>query len=317
MISGQAAWPSCSARGRSVVKPRNDSFFIGDQLVWRQNEDKFRMHRSRDGLMAAVSDGAGGTGLFCGAWAETLVNRLPRRPIVGIGELNRWLDGFCLSFRSDYAQKAKSQPVKHTKFVREGSCAALAVCWLTFLRSRTVMRWLGYGDSQIMVFDRTGPRPVLATSYPPNLSDLDRTPALLNWKDLPNKDRLSTGAVTLPACATIVVASDGIGQYIMLRYLALHVPGTSNSKMAEEFSRLAGGDSKFGDAIRAHRKQAQEPFSRLLESLRQALKSDRAFLAYVRARHKEGLLANDDATLLLIDIDTTEHPQTASLGSTG
>ncbi|MBF0355812.1 MAG: hypothetical protein HQL43_11305 [Alphaproteobacteria bacterium] len=314
MISGQTSWPSCSARGRSVAKPRNDSFSIGDQIVWRQNEDKFRLHRSRDGLLAAVSDGAGGTGLFCGAWAETLVNRLPGRPIVGINELNRWLDCFCLSFRSDYSQRAKSQPVKHAKFVKEGSCATLAACWLSFLRGRAVMRWLGYGDSQIMVFDRTGPRPVLTTSFPSTLSDLGRTPALLNWKDLPDKAKLSTGVATLPARATIAVASDGIGQYLLLRYLALHAPGASNSKMSEAFSRLAEGDSKLGDAIRAQRKQAQEPFARVLDALRQALKSDQAFLAYVRARHKEGLLANDDATLLLIDIDTTEPPQMAGSG---
>jgi hypothetical protein len=130
---------------------------------------------------------------------------------------------------------------------------------------------------------------------------------------LPSKASLSVGAIALPYRSTIIVASDGIGQYVLLRYLASNPPGISNSKMANEFLRLADDDSRLGDAIRAHRKSSQEPFSKSLEVLRQALKSDPAFLAYVRARHNEGLLANDDATLLLIDIDAAEQPQNSPL----
>ncbi len=313
MIAGQASWLSCQARGRSVAKPNNDSFSLGDRLVWRQSEDRFRLQKFRDGLIAAVSDGAGGSGLFCGAWAEALINRLPKRPITGFNDLNRWLDGFCLSFRGIHAKQAQAQPVKHAKFVREGSYATLAACWFSFLRNRMVMRWLGYGDSQIMIFDRTGPRPILTTSYPSSLAALGRAPTLLNWKDVPSKVSLSVGAVALPSRATIIVASDGVGQYVLLRYLSSNSPGLVNSKMTEEFSRLSDEDSRLGDAIRAQRKYGQEPFIKELEALREALKSDSTFLAYVRARHKDGLLANDDATLLMIDIDAAEQTQSSPL----
>ncbi len=309
MNYGRLPGLACEARGRSAAKPRNDSFQQGERLEWRQNEDRFRLQRSRTGLLAAVSDGAGGSGLFCGPWAETLVARLPSLPIAGIDGLNRWMDGFCLAFRSDHLQKTLSQPVKHGKFVREGSFATLAACWLSFQRGKAAMRWLGYGDSQILVFDRTGAKPVLAAAYPPTLAVLERSPALLNWKDLPDKSRLRTGALLLPPRATIAVASDGMGQFLLFSYLAGHAPGLRDSRMAKEFARLSGNDSRLGEAIRAHRRHPRTPFAKVLEQARAALKSDAAFCAYVQARHRDGLLANDDATLLLIDHDETRPLQ--------
>ncbi len=308
MILGRFPWISCEARGRSAAKPGNDSFLEGGRQSWRLNEDRFCLRRFPDGLLAAVSDGAGGAGLFCGAWAETLIGRLPNLPIAGIDGLNRWMDGFCLAFRSEHVPKTQSQPAKHTKFVREGSLATLAACWVSFYRGRTLLRWLGYGDSQIMVFDRTGAKPVLAAAYPSTVSVLEKSPALLNWKDLPDRAKLSTGAIRLPTRATVAIASDSIGQFILLSYLARHSPGLGGSRMAEEFLRLASNDSKLGEAVRAHRQHSNGSFSRILETARAALKSEHEFSAYVRARHGEGLLANDDATLLLIDHDMTRPP---------
>ncbi len=286
-----------TAQGRSVVKPRNDSFTAGDKVLWRQNEDRFRLARIPDGVLAAVSDGAGGAGLFCGPWAETLVTRLPRTPIAGVKGLNQWMDGFCLSFRADYAERSKATPARHSKFIREGSFATLVAGWLALRQGRVSLRWLGYGDSQMMVFDRTGRLPVLAASYPATLAALDRAPFLLNWKDLPREASLHGGQIDLPERATVVLASDGIGQYLLLRTLA------SLGKPPGEFLRLAGGDSKLGQAARAHRAGPAPCVSSELAALRDSLKSDQSFAARVRVLNDRGLLANDDATLIMIDVD--------------
>jgi hypothetical protein len=292
-----------TAQGQSIVKPRNDSFITGDKVLWRQNEDRLRLARTPDGVLAAVSDGAGGAGLFCGPWAETLVNRLPKTPIAGMKALNQWMDGFCLGFRSEYAALSKSTPARHSKFIREGSFATLVAGWLAYRQRRVTLRWLGYGDSQIMVFDRTGRQAALVASYPATLSALDRAPFLLNWKDMPREDSLRCGEVTLPDRATVVLASDGIGQYLLLRTLAGIARPTTSAGMPGEFQRLASGDSKLGQAIRAHRAAPGPGLSIELATLRDSLKSDQSFAGRVRALCDKGLLANDDASLIMIDID--------------
>ncbi|CAA7625436.1 hypothetical protein [Magnetospirillum sp. SS-4] len=293
-----------TAQGRSIVKPRNDSYPDGDRLRWRQNEDRLRLARIPDGLLAAVSDGAGGAGLFCGPWAETLVTRLPKTPIAGVKSLNQWMDGFCLGFRSEYATLSKATPARHSKFIREGSFATLVAGWLTYRQGRVLLRWMGYGDSQMMVFDRTGRQPVLAVSYPATLSALDRAPFLLNWKDLPRDGSFLAGEVVLPDRATVVLASDGIGQYLLLRTLAGLPRPTAAAGLPGEFLRLAGtGESKLAQAARAHRAAPGPGLFAELAALRDCLKSDQAFAGRVRSLCDKGLLANDDCTLIMIDVD--------------
>ncbi len=294
---------SWTAQGRSVVKPRNDSFTSGDTVLWRRNEDRFRLVKTPDGVMAAISDGAGGAGLFCGPWAETLVTRLPKSPLAGLKALNQWMDGFCLTFRAEYAERSKATPARHSKFIREGSFATLVAGWLTYRQGRVMLRWLGYGDSQMMVFDRTGRQPVLAASYPTTLSALDRAPFLLNWKDMPREASLHGGEMALPDRATVVLASDGIGQYLLLRTLASLARPASATGMLGEFQRLSGGESKLGQAARAHRATPPPCVSTELATLRDSLKSDHSFAGRVRALFDKGLLANDDSTLIMLDID--------------
>lgn len=304
MTFGYHPRPNSEARGRSVVKPVNDCFPAAGGVVWRQNEDRFRIDRLREGVLAAISDGAGGAGIFCSAWARALVESLPIRPIADIDDFNAWMEGFCFSFRSEHAAKILGQPVKHGKFIREGSLATLSVCWLARRRNAASLRWLGYGDSPILVFDRSGTRPTLIAHFPGNLADLGQSPALLNWKDKARKDRLTTGALRLPARATIAVASDGVGHYLLLRYLVDRPPGLGGLKMAAQFASLTDDASPLAPLARRHREHPRQPFARVLTTLRAALKSNQAFFDFVRARHREGLMVNDDATLLLIDIDT-------------
>jgi hypothetical protein len=298
---------SWTAQGRSVVKPRNDSFASGDQLLWRQNEDRLRLTRTPDGLLAAVSDGAGGAGLFCGPWAETLVTRLPKTPITSMKALNQWMDGFCLNFRADHAALSKATPARHSKFIREGSFATLVAGWLAYRRGRVMLQWLGYGDSQLMVFDRTGRQPVLAASYPATLSALDRAPFLLNWKDMPREASLHGGEMVLPDRATVVLASDGIGQYLLLRTLASLPRSQASGGMLNEFLRLSDGESKLAQAARAHRAAPGSGISGELATLRDCLKSEMSFAGRIRALCDKGLLANDDATLIMIDVDLTRN----------
>ena len=295
-----------SARARTTVKPRNDSYESGAQTLWRRSEDRIRFSAAGNGLLAAVADGAGASGLYCGAWAETLVERLPEQPIGTIEELNRWLDGFCLEFRQTMIAQGKGDPPKHSKFVREGSCATLAACWLSADEAGVRAHWLGYGDSPILVFDRSKGEADLVLAHPDGLAAFDRDPHLLNWTVLPDAQRLSGGTVTLPRRATLMLASDGIGQFLMLRHLAAAKPSRSpaGGALAQEFSRLAqSGSGRLAAAVKAHGARAGAGVSSIQASIWDSLADDAAFAAMVAARCEEGLLANDDSSLIMIEIE--------------
>ena len=295
-----------SARARTTVKPRNDSYDSGAQKLWRRNEDRIRLSATGSGVLAAVSDGAGASGLYCGAWAETLLGRLPEAPLCSIDDLNRWLDGFCLEFRQTMIAQCKTDPPKHSKFVREGSFATLAACWFTTDESKVTAHWLGYGDSPILVFDRTEGEAELVLTHPDCLTALDRDPHLLNWTVLPEAQRLRSGAVTLPRRATVMLASDGIGQFLMLRHLAAARSQRSpvGGALSREFRRLVeGGEGRLAAAAKAHAARPGAGVSETQCSTWNSLASDLAFAAMVAAHCEEGLLANDDSSLIMIEID--------------
>ncbi len=298
---------SLSTRARTAVKPRNDSYDSGDQTLWRRSEDRLRLVCGGTAVLAAVSDGAGASGLFCGAWAEELVERLPVAPLISIDDLNRWLDGFCLKFRQTIQTQCKSDPPKHSKFVREGSFATLSACWLTADETAVTAHWLGYGDSPLLVFDCTGSEPELVLAHPASLAAFDRDPHLLNWMSLPDAQRLSVGKLQLPSRATVVLASDGIGQYAMLRHLAAarRANSATGGALAKEFSRLKQkGEGRLATAIKAHAARPANSAADAYASLWASLSDDASFSEMVANRCDEGLLANDDSTVIMIE---TEH----------
>ncbi len=309
-VAGELIW---TVSGQSAPKPSNDHYEKAEGKVWRKSEDRFRISDTADGLVAAVADGAGSSGMFCGAWAETLVERLPERPVGGLEALNQWIEGFWEDFSTEYKRRAQQDAGKLTKFVREGSYSTLAACWLGKRDGGISLNWLGYGDSPILVFDRDGGEAALSVCYPPTLEAMTRDPHLLNWKDLPRETHTHVGAVDLTKPSTVIVASDGIGQYVLLRYLAARhggwgADGTGVSSAAREllgeFGQLLGsGNGNLARLARANSAAAGTGFAGELAGLKRNLDSAEDFQVMTRDLHARGLMPNDDATLIFIDID--------------
>lgn len=294
--------------GQTTAKPRNDYFERGHQVVWRQNEDRFRFAETGTGMRAAVADGAGSSGMYCGAWAETLVNRLPAEPLADHGAVNRWIEGFWQDFSREYKQQASIDPAKSTKFVKEGSFATLVACWLERQDDGFALSWCGYGDSPLLIFDRSGGDAILCHAHPGTLGALAQAPHLLNWKDLAEETHFQGGSVDIKGPATVVLASDGVGQFMLLRYLAdrqaLPPKEGPSARMVEEFVRLnQSGNSKLADLARNHSASSGEGFGQELKALKASLQSEAVFLDLIKTHHEAGLLPNDDATLVMIDID--------------
>ena len=78
----------------------------------------------------AVSDGAGGGGLFADRWSRYLVTKLPDAPIDDFQGLDKWIDGIWEPFYNECEEQAKIEGgLFLKKFYDEGSFATLVVVW--------------------------------------------------------------------------------------------------------------------------------------------------------------------------------------------
>ena len=302
-VTESAPW---SVRALSVVKPGNDSYLSGGQSVARANEDRWRVDADDRRVIAAVADGAGSSGLFCGAWAETLVGHLPDTPLSDLAELDQWLGGLSDAFHHRQLARLVPQSVHRTKFIREGSYATLMVCWLTCQQRRLSLHWLGYGDSMMLVFQRQDGLFTLQQVCPSDLAGLDRSPHLLNWKDIPLAQGLVTGGMDLPASAVVVLASDALGQYLLLRYLASW-DGRDSVWREHLLAQVENGQGKLADLARMHLAAAPYRWSDEWGRITAALQSEGDFATWVQSTYDRGELANDDSTLVVIDIELADE----------
>ena len=126
----------------------------------------------------AVSDGAGGGGLFAERWSQYLVDHLPDKPIKNYKAFDKWIDGIWEPFYNDCEEEAKKiGGLLLNKFYDEGSFATLVAVWKV---SETECRWISYGDSVAFCYNKkTGE---LQHSFT-RLSDFNNPPYLINSKD--------------------------------------------------------------------------------------------------------------------------------------
>ncbi len=292
--------------GRTTAKPKNDRVVQNAKAKWRANEDRFRLSQKGDRIVCAVSDGAGSSGMYCGAWAETLVSKLPNKPLKNFKALNDWMEGFWQGFSEKYKMLSASETFKRNKFVREGSCATLTACWVKPIEGGARLYWMAYGDSPLMIFQdkANGPR----MFFPDSLASFDHAPHLLNWKDLPDESQFHAGTVDLKGPAKVVLASDGMGQFLLLRHLSdmFRNMGERNGEAAlmDEFARFVKRpQGRMANLVRSHLASPGPGILRELDAIRDNMEDDESFAAMAERCHAQKLLPNDDATLVIIEIE--------------
>ena len=96
----------------------------------------------------AVSDGAGGGGVFADCWSKYIVERLPNEPIESFEAFDKWIDSIWEPFYNEYEAEAKTiGGLFLNKFYDEGSYATLVAVWESG-------RWVSYGDSVAFCYNR-------------------------------------------------------------------------------------------------------------------------------------------------------------------
>ena len=109
---------------------------IGEGLI---NEDAAKATEK----WIAVSDGAGGGGVFADLWSKYLVENLPDEAIADYQTFDAWIDGIWEPFYNECEEIAKREGgMLLNKFYDEGSFATIAVAWNSG-------EWMSYGDSVV------------------------------------------------------------------------------------------------------------------------------------------------------------------------
>lgn len=161
----------------------------------------------------AVSDGAGGCGIFAKEWSQYLLEKLPEQPFGAFSFFQTWTDTIWEEYYIQRQEKMENYDcfVKN-KFDNEGSYATLAVAWL----DKDSLSWACYGDSAIFIFDS------ITDSFrfmsQPSLIAYENNPLLINWKDMPKEKGYRYGTEQMQQNDIVIVASDALSCYITMSY---------------------------------------------------------------------------------------------------
>lgn len=180
--------------------------------------NKFEESINEDAVIAnenfiAVSDGAGGGGLFADKWSRYLVEHLPDEPIVDYQTFDKWIDGIWEPFYYEFEHKAQSEGgILLNKFYEEGSFATLAVAWKTG-------QWISYGDSVVFCYDKS--TQILQHSFG-RLIDFNNPPYLINCKDPTVEAGLKIGHFKINSDSMVFATTDTLAHYIIMMYESAH-----------------------------------------------------------------------------------------------
>lgn len=256
--------------------------------AYLDNEDA---SRTNDGAgVWAVADGAGGTGIYAGEWAQHLVRQVPNEPFCDPVQLVQWLDGHWEGFFNQYRLRTPDGYLIEHKFMHEGSGATLA----TLHERDGQLHWSVYGDAVVLCFQLSTGELRAANPDPRQFAT---APDLLNWLTPPEPEGFRLGAWPHEPGQQYALLSDALGQYLLLASATLQGDGESVRELARQSTAL-------GNRAQAHLAHwpSGGPFGELVwNPLRTALTSPDAFEVYTQQLRMGQLLGADDYTAILIE----------------
>lgn len=256
--------------------------------LYPDNEDAWRAD-DISGLWA-VADGAGGTGVYAGEWAQHLVQHLPSTHIRNVANLTDWLDVHWESFFSVYHAQARANYLIEQKFMEEGSCATLTSLHV----GENQLNWMVYGDAIALCF-RPETNELWASTT--NIHQFDAAPCLINWQMPLVSDGFLTGSWQHQPGQHYALLSDALGQYVLMAYAAFQEDKSTLYELAQQPTRLGNWAQAHSCFWETGNAQFQEAVWYPLYS---ALASSDRFLSYTQRLRHQQLLGSDDYTCILI-----------------
>ena len=254
-----------------------DSNYNEDSVIGRTN-------------MIAVSDGAGGGGLFADKWSSYLLSKLPEIPIRNYKELDDWVDSIWEEFYNKYEEIAKEiGSVELDKFYNEGSLATLAAIWLY----ENKFHWLTYGDSTTFVYDFQHKKLV---SNIKSLLEYNNPPYLLSSTEPLEKDGILVGEFEENDHCIFFCASDALSHYILASYMI-----SRSEEYDEEVKSAISIKSKNSNFINAIIQSYPFDFEKdVIIKLLNCSKNRGNFKKHMLKLQREGKIAVDDYSICFI-----------------
>ena len=234
----------------------------------------------------AVSDGAGGGGVFAERWSQYLVNHLPDNPIKDYKAFDKWIDGIWEPFYNDCEEEAKKiGGLFLNKFYDEGSFATLVAVW----KNGT---WISYGDSVAFCYNKKTGK--LQHSFT-QLSDFNNPPYLINCKDPLDKKGFRTGKFIADDDCIVFAASDTLAHYILMMYKV-----ANRAMFADELHEAIDAQTKNSNFVKAAMTLNNIDFEKdVVVKLMNC--STWPFLQnHIKGLKKKGLIGHDDYSFVIL-----------------
>ncbi|WP_455944331.1 hypothetical protein [Leyella stercorea] len=211
------------ARAISIAKPNQGTI----------NEDAAKATED----FIAVSDGAGGGGIYADKWSAHLVDKLPTQPILTFAGLDAWVKSIWEPFYNECEAMAKAAGgMVLNKFYDEGSFATLAAIWY----SSESCHWMAYGDSVAFCYNPDDD--ILQHSFG-HLRDFGNPPYLINCKDELSENGFKSGTFETSKNSIIFCTSDALAHYILMMYELSHCSAFADE--LQEAERTGTRESSF------------------------------------------------------------------------
>lgn len=233
----------------------------------------------------AISDGAGGGGVFADKWSNYLVELLPEKPIKNYKSFDKWIDSIWEPFYNDCEKKAQKEGgMLLNKFYDEGSFATLVAVWKTG-------EWISYGDSVAFCYDKETGK--LQYSFG-QISDFNNPPYLINCKDPTNKMGFRHGKFELDSDCMLFAASDALAHYILLMYEVSHLDW-----YGEELLIAIEAQTKNSNIVKTAMALRNRDFEKRLMKLLE-LPHKGHFKQHLQKLYRDGLIGIDDYSLAIL-----------------
>lgn len=239
---------------------------------------------AREGLIA-VSDGAGGGGVFADRWSKYLVEHLPDEPITDFEGLDQWIDGIWEPFYNECEAEAQQEGgMLLNKFYDEGAFATIVAVWKSG-------QWISYGDSVAFCYDKESGR--LQHSFG-RIADFNNPPYLVNCKDPTDEKGFRSGKFEIGANSILFAASDALAHYILMIYEV-----SRKEEYADELREALDAQTKDSNYIKTVLGMKRVDFEKdVIEKLLNCNKGN--FKRYLQCRRNKGLIAHDDYSLAIM-----------------
>ena len=237
--------------------------------------------------LIAVSDGAGGGGVFADLWSHYLVENLPDSPIMDFPAFDKWIDSIWEPFYNECEEKAKAEGgMLLNKFYDEGSFATLVAVWKNG-------QWISYGDSVAFCYDKKTKK--LQHSFG-QLSDFNNPPFLVNCKDPTNEAGFNSGLFKMTEDSFIFTASDALSHYIIMMYEVAH-----QNLFFSEIQRAIDAQTKNSNFVKTAFGLKKIDFDKdVICKLLNSSKNSWNFKRHIESLRKKGLIAHDDYSIVIL-----------------